>query len=442
MIYVCKPSKISLYVNTNRKTAKQIMAETGCDAIINGGLYGMSNFKPVCHLKVDGKVLAKDQYKYWGFGWNENELTLTQDYSQYDNYICCVCMVRNGKAETMIVGDGVGGSRPRTAIGVFPDGRVWLYAESSKKTPDQLQQIALEAGVEHAIMLDGGGSTQGYSPNGKVTSTRKVHNYICVWAEKEVIPNMTEDKLRKKVVDTAVSWLGKNENDGSFKSIIDRYNRYTPLPQGYKVKYTDEWCATFVSAVFMECDLSKIGLPECSCNRMVELYKKAGRWEESDGYKPKPGDIVMYDWQDSGSGDNTGWPDHVGLVVDVDGNVIKVIEGNKNRAVAYRHIVVNGKTIRGYCLPDYGSVSDVSESSVTGGMKSVAITVPVLSKGAEGASARSLQQLLTAKGYSTLGIDGVFGANTDKALRKYQKAKGLTVDGVCGEKTWSTLLTK
>lgn len=61
------------------------------------------------------------------------------------------------------------------------------------------------------------------------------------------VPNTTQGN-RLAVVEQAASWVGYNEADGSFKDIIDVYNADTPLARGYKVKYTDEWCATFVSA--------------------------------------------------------------------------------------------------------------------------------------------------------------------------------------------------
>ena len=60
---------------------------------------------------------------------------------------------------------------------------------------------------------------------------------------------MTELELRKQVVATAKLWLGRKEADGSHKEIIDVYNSICPLPVGYKMKYTDYWCAAFVSAV-------------------------------------------------------------------------------------------------------------------------------------------------------------------------------------------------
>ena len=187
MVYICKPSKIQIYINSYPyKTIDQIKSETNCDAIVNGGLYNMKTYEPACHLKVDGKLLGADKYTYFGYGWDTNGFpVLVSDYSEFDNYICCVCLVRNSKPEILYYDSSVGGSRPRTAIGTFPDGRIWLYADSSNKTPEQLRNIALEAGVKDAIMLDGGGSTQCIFPTGNVNSARKVQNYICIWEEKE-----------------------------------------------------------------------------------------------------------------------------------------------------------------------------------------------------------------------------------------------------------------
>ncbi len=197
MVYTCKPTKVAIYVNTGRKTTAQIKAETGCTALINAGLFNGA-FKPVCHLKVDGQVLVKDKYKYWGFGWNTGdvELQMVEDYSRLDNYICCVEMVRNGKPkDPMIYDPALGGYRPRTAIGVFEDGRVWLFADTAQgRTPEQLRTVAVNAGVKHAIMLDGGGSTQSISPSGTVYSDRIVHNYICVWTDDKIAKD--DDKMK------------------------------------------------------------------------------------------------------------------------------------------------------------------------------------------------------------------------------------------------------
>lgn len=186
MVYTCKPKKVSIYVNREKKSVAQVKAETGCTAVINGGLYDMATFQPACHLKVDGQVLAADKYKYWGLAWNDTkDMTLANAYDTFANYLACVALVRNGKAETLLYASAMGGYRPRTAFGVFPDGRVWLYADSSGRTPENLQKLALAAGVKHAIMLDGGGSTQWAVPGDTVTAARRVHNFLCVWEDDE-----------------------------------------------------------------------------------------------------------------------------------------------------------------------------------------------------------------------------------------------------------------
>lgn len=170
-----------------------------------------------------------------------------------------------------------------------------------------------------------------------------------------------EDQARQHLVDCATKWLGCNEADGSHKAIIDIYNNHAPLARGYKLKYTDSWCAATVSAAAIVAGYTDIIPTECSCGQMVSLFAKAGRWIEDDAYIPKTGDFIFYDWDDTGSGDNTGWPDHVGIVVSVKDGAITAIEGNKDNKVAYRTIDVNGKGIRGYGVPDYASKASVKE---------------------------------------------------------------------------------
>ena len=155
------------------------------------------------------------------------------------------------------------------------------------------------------------------------------------------------------LVNIARTWLGCKESNGTHKQIIDTYNAHTPLARGYKVKYTDAWCATFVSACAIKIGATSIIPTECSCNKMIELFKNLGEWVEDDSYIPNPGDIIFYDWDDNGKGDNKGSSDHVGIVESVDNNTITVIEGNYSNSVKRRYLAVNGKTIRGYGVPKY-----------------------------------------------------------------------------------------
>ena len=149
---------------------------------------------------------------------------------------------------------------------------------------------------------------------------------------------MTENQLRQKVVKIAVSYLGCKEADGSHRKIIDLYNSHKPLARGYAVKYTDAWCSTFASAVAIAAGLTDIIPTECGCEKHIALFKKLGAWVENDAYVPKPGDYIFYDWQDGvnyATTDDTGAADHVGIVTEVNGSTITVIEGNMSDAVGY-----------------------------------------------------------------------------------------------------------
>lgn len=169
-----------------------------------------------------------------------------------------------------------------------------------------------------------------------------------------------ERAIRQTVVETAEQYLGCKEADGSHQQIIDLYNSQESLPRGYEVTYEDSWCATFGSAVAIEAEMADWIPLECSCQEQIALFDRVGDWEESDWYLPQPGDYIFYDWEGKLFGDNTGWSDHVGIVVATYGPVIKVIEGNLEDGVGYHYVFVNHPQIRGYGLPDYRKMSATS----------------------------------------------------------------------------------
>lgn len=171
---------------------------------------------------------------------------------------------------------------------------------------------------------------------------------------------------RASMIEQAQAWVGRNEADGSFKSIIDTYNSHTPLARGYELKYTDEWCAGFVSAVAIATGNTDNVPLEVSCPRMIQIAQNMGIWQENDGYVPSPADIILYDWDDNGNGDNTANPDHVGIVESVSDGVITVIEGNMSEKVGRRSLDVDGRYIRGFITPEYKAGED-NEPQESGG---------------------------------------------------------------------------
>ena len=188
------------------------------------------------------------------------------------------------------------------------------------------------------------------------------------FAQAAAMPSTSSAAGRNDVVDQMLAWEGYSEKNGKFKALIDGYNDYLPTAvkagcANYAVKYSDEWCATAASYAYIACGIGHLFPVECSCPRMITLAKKMGIWQENDGYVPDPADAVLYDWEDSGSGENTGTPDHIGIVISVDKSkgTFVVMEGNKNEAVGRRTMNVNGRYIRGFITPKF--VADTSAGS-------------------------------------------------------------------------------
>lgn len=170
---------------------------------------------------------------------------------------------------------------------------------------------------------------------------------------------MDENEARKKIVDIARTYVGVDESTPAFKQIIDQYNEDKPLPRGVKMLYTWEWCACFVSSVFIQAQMQAAIFKEISCQSMINGFIKMGRWVEDDGYTPKPADIIMYSWRDTGEGDNKLPANHTGIVEKVENGVITVIEGNKGEKVGRRTIKINGRYIRGYCIPNFEAIKGI-----------------------------------------------------------------------------------
>ena len=130
----------------------------------------------------------------------------------------------------------------------------------------------------------------------------------------------------------------------SHNDVVNYYNDIKPLPVGYALKYVDDWCASFVSVVLYKCGYKKIC--ECSVPRMIELAKNNGIYKDRT-YKPKIGDVIVFDW------DNVKDGDHVGIITSVNGNLIITREGNVSNDFCNRHIYTDDERITCYFAVPY-----------------------------------------------------------------------------------------
>lgn len=170
-----------------------------------------------------------------------------------------------------------------------------------------------------------------------------------------------ESVARGMIVSEAVRQIGVKQGSHLHKRIIDDFNRVKP--DGSPMTYNAPWCAAFASAMAIRAfgvQAAKEYFPlSYNCNTIISKAKKLGIWKESDGYKPEPGDWILYDWDDSGRGDNKGGADHIGIVRYTTKDSIHVIEGNKGitEQVGERIIAINGRFIRGFVCPEYEVVT-------------------------------------------------------------------------------------
>lgn len=243
-------------------------------------------------------------------------------------------------------------------------------------------------------------------------------------------------KTRQDYVNQAKKWIGYNEEDGSYKKIIDTYNKGLSAAvkkwgtRNIKMAYDWEWCSCFVSACAIAAGCADIVPIEIACICHREIAQEFGIWVENDGYTPNPGDLILYDWDDNGVGDNRGSEDHIGIVEKVEGSKITVIEGNSGGRTDYdgeylgtvcRHTrYVNGQYIRGYIVPKFAnsnSSNSKSKSSTSKKKKSLEEIAAEVWQGKWG-NGDDRKKRLTEAGYDYNAVQSLVNKQSQKKTEK------------------------
>lgn len=301
-------------------------------------------------------------------GWGESKLA-----SKYHNCFGLKCGTKwTGPSVNMTTQEEY---KPGTLTTITDNFRVYDNMQEGVKGYFEFIQLARYQNLRgikdpkkylETIKADGYATSSSY-----VTDVYKcVTSYDLTQYDKKSGGNGVMGRTAQDVLNVMRSWLGFSEANGKFKQIIDLYNSVKPLPRGYAVKYSDEWCDTTVSAAGIKAGCSDLIGRECGCEEHVKIFKSMGIWIEDGTITPKPGDIILYNWDDN-TQPNDGYSDHIGFVESVSGKTITCIEGNKGEAVARRTLSVGNGNIRGYARPKYASGGSSSGSSGTSGKKSV-----------------------------------------------------------------------
>lgn len=192
----------------------------------------------------------------------------------------------------------------------------------------------------------------------------------------------------------------------------------------FKDKSKHAWCGAFVDYVFKH-DLKCDWLDSCSnfgyVPTIVSWAKKKGYWT-TDYKKAKAGDLVVYNWHPKVKNNYS----HVGIVKELKTNMIS-IEGNTTNSVGLSNSVAQKSRAKKY-------IAGIVQLPY----KAPTVPSPILKKGNKGSRVKNLQTCLTYLGYK-LTIDGIFGKDTEKKLKNWQKDNKLQKDGIYGAKSYKKM---
>ena len=225
----------------------------------------------------------------------------------------------------------------------------------------------------------------------------------------------------EKVINIAKKYVGVCEDPPNSNKVVFNTKFYAREVSG--VNYP--WCCAFIWCIFNEAGINI--KRTASCMMLGDWFKQEEKYHKDN---PQVGDIVFFKF--SGS---SRWTNHVGLVIEVNGNTLTTIEGNTSSdnkgsqnnggMVAIRTRKINSSVV------GFGRVSDDKNNS--------AKNMPTLRLGSRGASVKTLQSILNEHG-AHLTVDGIFGNLTKLAVISFQGLNDLQKDGIVGRKTWEKLL--
>jgi len=240
------------------------------------------------------------------------------------------------------------------------------------------------------------------------------------------------------VLTLAKKYIGTKENPANSNNVVFNADYYGRAVNG--AQYA--WCCVLQWDLMRMAGASKLfydGNKTASCTTLMTWAKANGLFV-TGGYEP--GDMVFMNF-DSNKKD----AEHIGIVESVSGSTVHTIEGNtsigndSNGGEVMRRERSVG-LILGAFRPKYDTESTATTTTSTGGMIKVTFDTSTVRSGTKGKPVMLIQSLLNGLGYNCGSVDGDAGSKTTAGIKAYQKAKGLSIDGIAGANTWSSLMAQ
>lgn len=259
---------------------------------------------------------------------------------------------------------------------------------------------------------------------------------------------MTAETGKQILVTWANAQIGTREGANNW----NKYAQDSRLQQLYGWNAQNQpWCDLFTDAGFICCfGLQKaaamtyqpIGAGSAACRFSALFFKQNGAWYQ----RPEICDVAFFYVG--------GEINHQGIVTEVRSDSVVVVEGNASDMVSRRTYALASPQIAGYGRPKWEVLEDLPEDmppdlsdETPAELKPpsfsyypyvYSVRVNLLIKGSYGPQVRHMQQLLAAAGFGC-EISGVFDEQTETALRAFQTAAGIGVDGEFGGESFNAL---
>ena len=285
--------RIELRVTNCRKTLSQVKAETKAHYVLNGGMWNPDG--SACPLlKVGGVMRSGTPWRAMGYAWDKGpDIHMTSEYEGADNFIAVTALISSCKpVDKPSYGSAQGGKRGRSAIGLR-GGSLALYCSSDgtdAATPEALRDELAGLGWSSAVMLDGGGSSQCDFGGERITASRKVHNWICVYLKQagQAPPEQEDKPMSKHTVCLDPGHGPGNVNgspDGTYKEwefTWDMAQRIKPLLEAQGVGVVLTKTADNYPSLTERANISNKATPDCFVSIHTNAYGEGG-WSSASG---------------------------------------------------------------------------------------------------------------------------------------------------------------
>lgn len=245
----------------------------------------------------------------------------------------------------------------------------------------------------------------------------------------------------KEVLNLASSQVGVKATDTK----RCKYNKWYYGTDVSGAEY--DWCVVFLQWLFYKLNASDMLFTKTANVGIIAVeFKNKGKLVTKNY---KAGDLVVFHWTNAKSTWIQGvyTLDHIGIIEKVNSDgTFTTIEGNTGGTSngEVKRCTRYASQISCACRPEYKTEQAIKSATYKMKMKKLWRDNKKNNKN----QVLALQSLLYAKGYKgkdkkKLSLDGVFGENTEYALKSFEKANGLDkhgVNGVCERAKWSKIL--